>query len=87
MKLTKTQKFLFERWRLTPAKLLIRWPGGFWTLDGTDSESDRRRNVPAWWVSIGTVRALDKLGYTADAGNNTRRLVKLPTPADTKGTL
>lgn len=63
---TKAQRALLDRWTPAPKKLLIRWPGGYWTLEGTDpiprTLSLDFHDRPEWYVSTGTVRALAKAG-------------------------
>ena len=58
MKLSKTQQQVVDTLRRTGAPL-VRVPGGFWTYQGCPVS---RPGIPEWWVSVPTVRALERLG-------------------------
>lgn len=55
-KLSPTQQDVIEKLILTGAAL-CRVPGGFWTWDGCPVNA---AGHPAWWVTIQTVRAMEK---------------------------
>lgn len=46
--------------RLLGGAFLVRWPGGFWTVEGCE---EAKPGVPTWNTTIGTVRAMEKRGW------------------------
>lgn len=52
--------------------VLVRWPGGFWTYEGCPAKPGDARNdaVPEWWVTVQTVRALDRAGVLVRLGRH-----------------
>lgn len=57
--LSKTQQQVLRKLQDHAPAVLVRRPGGFWTWDGCPADV---RGVPAWWVTVQTVRALERLG-------------------------
>lgn len=61
MKLSSTQQQVITQLiRSVELPQLVRLPGGFWTTPGQDPTE-----VPDWWVSVQTVRAMERLGLVA----------------------
>jgi hypothetical protein len=94
-KLSKTQQEVVDYLRTHGAGCLCRWPGGFWTTTDTklpggseigrvDGYNYSLHGAPVWYVTIGTVRALEKKGVLgrehvfAHEWNDIRRLVVTP---------
>lgn len=66
MKLSATQKNTIDTLHRNGGRL-VRLAGGFWTYDGCAMERD---NVPEWWVSVGTVRVLERHGLLVRANED-----------------
>lgn len=65
-----------------PGAVLVRLPGGFWTVRGAAVNS---AGIPEWWVGWATVRALDARGVLvrlAEHPEGWRDARRLVTPAD-----
>jgi hypothetical protein len=57
-KLSPTQRITLETLHFHHANL-IRKPGGFWTYSGCPVSA---AGMPVWWITVGTVRALERMG-------------------------
>lgn len=57
--LSKTQLQVLRKLQEHAPAALVRRAGGFWTWDGCPSDV---RGVPAWWVTVQTVRAMERQG-------------------------
>ena len=67
---SEVQLETLRRMAASPDKAIHRWPGGFWTTSDTPglplfrgTKEERGRNdVPEWYVSIQTIRAMERQG-------------------------
>ena len=61
IKLSAVQQEVIDKMKAT-GSLLYRWPGGFWTTKDRLPRVFLGPNPPSWYVTIGTVRALERKG-------------------------
>lgn len=64
MNLSATQQRVLDE-MVASRRPLVRWPGGFWVLQGTEAEHRPGFNVPVpvgWFVTVQTVRAMERQG-------------------------
>jgi DNA-binding HxlR family transcriptional regulator len=52
--------------------VLRRVPGGFWTTSATQFRKSIGGPVPEWWVTVGTIRALQRKGLIEKCGVDAR---------------
>lgn len=78
---SKTQQQVIDKLTETGSHL-VRLHGGFWTYDGCGLNE---RGIPAWWISTGTVMAMERKGLLVRTGfyvEDWKDHRALPTAAD-----
>lgn len=82
MTLSPTQQKVLDTLAAAGASRLVRRPGGFWTYPACLNKG--KTDVPLWYVTVNTVRALEHKGYlerTFDYPEEWRDTRRLKCPA------